>query len=106
MSFLKRLLLSIVCGTALTAFPYFLYEWIGDNFVISILLYPLKIWMYFFAPEPLFIGYDQQGNPMYEGGIGELFTVIVGIIMCVPFYSTICFVALTLANRIKRKTLK
>lgn len=106
MSLLKRLLLSIVCGIVLTTLGYGLFTLIEGNIVSYILLYPVKIFLVCFLPEPHIMGYDAQGNPIYEGMPIDIFIAYLGIFLWLPFfYSTICFLVLTFINRRKKNAL-
>lgn len=58
--------------------------------VSQILLWNVRFFAKLAGNGPL-LGYDQQGNPIYEGTPVHLFFGLVGIISTFPYYSIVFF---------------
>jgi hypothetical protein len=99
---LKIILKSVLCGIVITILLVCISLLIENKIISRILLSPIAILQYL-AGEPPILGYDNQGNPFYEGTPLDFFIAIFGIILCIPLYSAISFLALVVINH-KKKT--
>jgi len=104
MFWLKLILKSVLCGVLLTILLFYIALLIKNRTVSQILLLPMALLQYK-AGEPPILGYDNQGNPMYEGTPLDIFIIIFGLLLCIPFYSIISFFVFLLINHKKKKRL-
>lgn len=99
----KLIVKSIICGIAVTVLAIFTSVLAGNKIVSSILLSPLFILNHLMGPHPV-LGYDAQGNPMYEGTPIDGIVILFGLFLCIPFYSIISFLIFLAINQ-KKKTI-
>jgi hypothetical protein len=93
------------CGIIITTGLTYAAFSIDNANMSRILLWQVTLLTKLAGPGPL-LGYDDQGNPMYEGTPVHMFAALFGILMGVPIYSTLSFIALSLLARRKRSSLR
>ena len=104
MSLGKRILLGIIFGCAFAA----ILLWSAFNLemptrVKNILLWNVSFFVKLAGNGPL-LGYDQQGNPMYEGTPVHILFYLIGIISTFPYYSIIFFLLVSIWSKLKFKS--
>ena len=102
MSTLKLIFVSILIGILVTAALTWAAFSIEDERMSRVLLWQLKPMMYLAGPGPL-LGYDAQGNPMYEGTPVHIIFGFLGLLLGVPIYSILSFVVLWVLRRSRSK---
>lgn len=93
---------SILCGIVVTFHLTLVSLLIGNKTVTQFLLSPLALVMHLMGPPPL-LGYDERGKPLYEGTPVDGFIFVIGMFLCVVFYSLISFLTFIILNK-SRKT--
>ena len=78
---------------------------IENTQILKILLWNVHFFAALAGNGPL-LGYDVQGNPMYEGTPVHLFFGFVGILSSFTIYPIILFLVFNLVSKIKRKNTK
>jgi hypothetical protein len=68
----------------------------------AILLWNVTFFVRLAGNGPL-LGYDEQGNPMYEGTPVHAFFALIGILSTFPIYSIVFFVGFTIKDIFKTK---
>jgi hypothetical protein len=101
-STLKLIFISILIGILTTAALTWAAFSIEDERVSRVLLWQLKPVMYLAGTGPL-LGYDAQGNPMYEGTPVHLIFGFLGLLLGVPIYSVLSFAVLWVLRRARSK---
>ncbi len=99
----KRILLAIVCGcffATLLLLIAFTIE-MPDK-LRGVLLWNVGVFVRLAGNGPL-LGYDEQGNPMYEGTPVHLIFGLIGVISTFPIYSVIFFIIFTVKDKLKEK---
>jgi hypothetical protein len=91
---------SISCGFAITIIASSVAFLVGNETVSKIFLPPMAPLTHLLAP-PILFGHDYQGNPVYEGNSIYPFVIFVVLLICIPFYSVISFLALLILNKLK-----
>ena len=102
MSTLKLIFVSTLVGIFITAALTWAAFSIEDDQVSRVLLWQLKPVMYLAGTGPL-LGYDAQGNPIYEGTPVHIIFGFLGLLLGVPIYAVISFVVLWSLRRLRMK---
>lgn len=97
-----KIFLSIVIGWIVTIVLLKVGFNVEHKLLSAVLLWNVKFFILLAGNGP-FLGYDTQGNPMYEGTPVHLFFALIGIVSGFIIYPTILFLILTLIYRIKNK---
>lgn len=93
MSVFQRAALSVVCGVVITAALTLAAFSVENDNVSRALMWQASILVHLVGPGPV-IGHDQQGNPLHEGTPVHMLAGVVGILLGIPIYSLLTYVAL------------
>ena len=99
MSVGKRILFSTIIGwiiagiITLTAFN------VKNEIILAVLLWNVGFFVALAGNGPI-LGYDQQGNPMYEGTPVHIIFAIFGFASSFLIYPIIVFLILTIVNKL------
>jgi hypothetical protein len=91
---------SIIIGWAIACFLLIISFSIENQQLTAILLWNVKLFAALAGNGPL-LGYDAQGNPMYEGTPILIFFALIGVLSSFVIYPIILFLILTLINKVK-----
>jgi hypothetical protein len=109
MSVPKRLSRSLVVGVLATVVFTLLAFYFDDKTLSPALMWQIKLFSNFVSmlmgPGPL-LGYDQHGEPMYEGTPVLLFVGFFGILLGIPIYAALGYAAMALWDRRRRRGLR
>ncbi len=94
----KRILLSITTGWLVAGILILIAFSLGSKKIAAILLWNVGLFMILAGNGPL-LGYDAQGNPMYEGTPVHLFFGFLGLLSGFLIYPLIVFLILSIANK-------
>lgn len=75
---------------------------IENKKVSGALMWQAAIPVYLVGPGPL-LGYDEQGNPKYEGTPVHVLAGLAGLLLGVPIYSAISYFVLRAGTRSRSK---
>ena len=101
----KILLKSLVTGIVITILCIVLVFLTENRVLARTLFFPATVIKSLMGPGPL-LGYDQNGQPMYEGTPLDLFIVIFGVLLCVPFYSLLSSVFFLISAHFRKSRLE
>jgi hypothetical protein len=104
-----RIPISLLCGVLLTILTRLAAARIDHPFWSPVLMWPLvltgALHNALFGPGPL-IGYDAQGQPMYEGTPVLLLVGLLGLLLAVAVYWGLSYLALRLLARRRQSGLR
>lgn len=101
MSLGKRIFLGIIFGCAFAAILLFVFF----NLETPPKVLKILLWNIFFiaklAGNGPILGYDNQGNPIYEGTSVHLLFGLIGMVSTFPYYSFIFFVFISIWDKLR-----
>lgn len=99
MSIGNKIILSVIIGWIFAGIITFTALNIENETIVAILLWNVGLFVVLAGKGPL-LGYDEQGNPMYEGTPVHIIFAIFGFVSSFLIYPIMVFLILTVINKI------